>query len=275
MLAMVAGMTSAGAAPAGASQATECPPAPPILEGLSVQVGEQVDAVVARIWCLPLDETLSSIVIDWGDGQTTAGTATFEVAADGTSKTPLIRGRHVYTRATCQAGTVCPDGYLPKATAVTDSDGARRAGGGFMIQAFAPAPVGAPAPVDGGPAPVGRARFRSASVKAKRAPPVVRRRGKRVVVNPRVLAICPRQEHLTGSCTVRVRADAERAVLATSRKRVQGGSRSMPRLVLRGNWRRAILAGKTVRVKITVSVDPHHEDVEPATQSRIATLRLG
>lgn len=268
MLALLAGMTGIGAVPAGASQATDCPPQTPILTNLSTPVGEPVDAVVAKVGCLPLDETLSEVVIDWGDGQTTAGTAAFEVEAGGTSKTALIRGRHVYARATCQAGTVCPDGYLPKATVVTDSDGARRVGGGFMIQVFVPAPVG------GGPAPVGRARFRSASVKAKRAPPVVRRRGKRVIVNPRMLAICPRQEVGPSRCTVRARLMSRGRALATRRIGVEGGSRVMPRLALRGRWKRAFLAGGRIRAKIIVSVDQRHEGVDPATGSRTTILRL-
>ncbi len=126
-----------------------------MLHGHRVSVGVPIDAVVGKITCLPMNESLSNIVIDWGDGSTSAGTATSETEAGGASKTALIRGTHVYTRPTCPTAAPCPGSCAVAVSATTDSDRATRAGGGYEIQvsdpgAVAPLPAPIPEPVPGG-----------------------------------------------------------------------------------------------------------------------------
>jgi len=270
------GVVVAGTASAGASQAVGCPPQTAELKLLRVPVGQPLDTVVAMVGCLPVDETLSSVVIDWGDGTTSAGTATFQAEPGGVGKTALIRGVHAYATATCGAGDPCPPGYLPKASVVTASDGATLAGGGYGVAVDRPVPVADVPPPATDPAPppprTAPAEVARPSLAAGRAAPSVRRRGRRLRVDPHVRATCPPQARCTAKVVVRTARGGQ--VIASARADFGPGARGVPTVVLPGATARALLAGSTVPVRIDVTVRERGAARAAATRSRRASLRL-
>ncbi len=140
-------------------------------------------------------------------------------------------------------------------------------------QGDAPA-IPAAAKANGTPiAPVGRGRFRFASVRVGRRRPRVRRVGRRLIVLPHIRAICPKQTFRT-TCTIQTQITRHGRAIARTKTRVRSGARVMPQIALRGMTKRAIAAGKRLHATITVSVDQHQDGVHPTIGHRKAVLKL-
>jgi hypothetical protein len=112
---------------AQASSATSCRPHTMERHGVLVNPGAAFDGVMGRVTCLPLGETLQSIVIDWHDGAPPSqGTATYEVDQEYGAQDAMIHGAHTYNTMCAAAGGGLP-GYCPPITptitAATASDG--------------------------------------------------------------------------------------------------------------------------------------------------------
>jgi hypothetical protein len=133
-----------GAQTAPASQAATCPARPTVLPIAKATQGLPYQGTVGEVNCLPANETLSTVTIDWGDGTSSPATAThFELDPISGAKTALIDGQHTYQTLSCPSGlpspgVVCPNMFRPVVTAVTASDGATITTTGYGITVYAP-----------------------------------------------------------------------------------------------------------------------------------------
>lgn len=248
-----------------ASSASGCPPQTPQMLLAHARLAEPFSGVVAVIPCLPIDETLSSVTIDWGDEATSSGTVDFRVEPGGASKSALVHGEHTYLTPTCAAGVPCGDGFQPRATAVTASDGEARHGGGYEIVVSAPAPVGGPIGDPPAPPPV--------TTGVLPARPSVRRIQRRVLLSPHVRVTCAAASPCVARVEARRRGDGR--LVAIGRRDLAAGASATPTAFATRAMARRLLAHGTVRAVLTVSVaSTGSSATAPATARRVARLRL-
>ncbi len=121
-------------AAASADRAAQCTPSTTEMRILPAAEGQAVAFELRGPSCLPAGEELTNVQVSWGDGTTSAATATYVTDAATGSAQAQLHATHTYATASCPAKPApCDNTYRTTFTATTPNDGEVQTGRSWEI----------------------------------------------------------------------------------------------------------------------------------------------
>jgi hypothetical protein len=104
------------------------------IPAITASVNVPVDAPIGTFACLPLEESLEALTIDWGAGTVTPGRVEYATHPGSEYRSAAAYGSHAYATANCRQGLDYDFPYITAITAVRSSDGAAVSGQGSVVR---------------------------------------------------------------------------------------------------------------------------------------------